>query len=271
LKEHTKTESKFFSYEEENLHYITIGSGPEPLIAFHGFGQDHQLFVRLAEKLSGRFTCYLFDVYYHGSSTRPETPLGKEQWRDTLSAFLSMKKIDRFSILSYSLGGRFGIAGAYEFADRINDLYLIAPDAIVTSIWYRFSTSFWFKRSFKYLMKNPDKFQQLLDFFERYKIVNRTLIQFARKELGPKENRIKVYRCWVYFKDLKYPTQQLVDQFNKQNVKVHLLLGSKDRIITPEEVQEKWHDVQTIDYKIIAAKHHELVYQKNLHLFFGVD
>mgnify|MGYP006266987447 CR=1 FL=1 len=262
--------SQFFTYEDENLHYITVGQGAEALIAFHGFGQDLQLFHRLAEKISERFTIYLFDVYYHGNSTRPEIPLTKDQWKATLSSFLSSKKIDRFSILSYSLGGRFGIAAAYEFAERVNELFLIAPDAIITSIWYRFSTSFGFKRLFKYLMKNPGSFQRLLNFMERYKLVNRTLIQFARKELGPKENRIKVYRCWIYFKELKYPTEDLVKRFNRHNIRIHLLLGSKDRIITPEEVREKWQHIRSIDYKIIPAKHHELVYQNNLDQFFGV-
>lgn len=56
-----------FKGQNAKIHYVRIGSGP-PLVFLHGNGEDHRIFLVLANALKHDFTLYLVDSRHHGSS-----------------------------------------------------------------------------------------------------------------------------------------------------------------------------------------------------------
>ncbi len=58
-------QESFVHYRRNVLHYVKAGNGPEPLLVFHGFGQDHTLYVPLLKSLSPRYTLYIIDLFFH--------------------------------------------------------------------------------------------------------------------------------------------------------------------------------------------------------------
>lgn len=205
------------------------------------------------------FTIYSFDLYYHGESTRADTKMSSEEWHEDFQSFLLREKIDRFSIASFSLGGRFAIVSTILFANKIESLILVAPDGIYRSFWFNLATSKPGNPLFKYLMLHPERFNQILHFVETFGLAASQMIRFAQKELAVKENRKKVYRTWTYFKTLQPDLKKFKAIVNHRHIPVHLVLGSKDYIIPAKEVTQKLVGISALTTHILEVKHHQLI------------
>ncbi len=244
---------------EEHLIYAKYGNGSKILFAFHGFGQDKNYFKSWEEKLSRRYTVYAFDLFYHGQSIRPLKSLSKMEWEKHFEKILISENIESFSLLGYSLGGRFAISSALSFPDRTEEIILIAPDGIFPTIWFKLATTPVIRQVFKYLMLNPDKLEKWMRFNKKIKIVNKYVADFVRKEMGNAENRRRVYISWNYFKSLGYNRKQLIREFRKHSFKRRLILGELDHIIRPEDVLPITNAMTGFDVEVLAKKHHQLM------------
>lgn len=241
-----------------SLHYCVKGNGSKHLILFHGFGQDHQVYDTWYNQLSDKFKIIAIDLPYHGLSSRSNQALSKEEWYELFKLLLQTEKIESFSLCGYSLGGRFALTTAYHFHRQINQLYLIAPDGIHKNRWYRLATGPG-RVLFKFLMKNPDRFFKLLDWLDRHHLVQPSISKFARQELFPKENRIKVYQSWVYLKPLGHKKSDLIERFNREEISIHLLVGDKDYIVKPSNLIPTFNKMKKIEIKTLPVKHHQLI------------
>ena len=246
------------SHLSNKLYYEKYGSAEKVLILFHGFGQNLDVLRPIAEANPDEYTYYLFDDPYHGQSSREDSELTLAEWAELFQKFLSVEDIHRFSIGGYSLGGRFALATSYSFTEQIDKLFLIAPDGIYKNRWYKLGTGPG-KLTFKHLMKNPSIFFKVLDKMDEKKWVHPSLSKFASQELGPKENRIRVYQSWVYLKPLGIKKSSLVKKFNEHQLCIEVLLGSKDNIIPPKRLIPMFNKISSATVVIKPLKHHHLV------------
>lgn len=244
---------------KHHLHYHKSGSGSRALLFFHGFGQKHTLFKDWACRLNDSHACYNFDLYYHGKSTRPNKPLSKREWQKTFEAFLDAEGITEFEIVAFSLGGRFALATAMLFPDRVKNLVLIAPDGIYKNVWYRLATQPLFNQLFRHIMLHPRRFHQLVEVAEDFSLASHSLIRFAQRELQVKSNRMRVYQSWTYFRPLQYAPKHLVKRLSQHHTPIHLVLGTKDYIIPVGKVEPALEEIPTLQTHKLPAKHHELV------------
>ena len=130
------------SYKNSTLSYRKSGHGNKALLLFHGFGQHHQAFAALSDKLAPYFTLYAFDLFFHGNSqwNEGEQPLEKVMWKDILTKFLDEHNIGKFSVLGFSLGGKFALVSLELFPAQVEQIILLAPDGVKTSFWYSLAT-----------------------------------------------------------------------------------------------------------------------------------
>src|SRR5690349_5025567 len=108
------------------------------MLAFHGFGQGKEAFSTFGEALSSDYTLYSFDLFFHGKSewNYEEEPLEKEFWSEIIQRFLKEQDIRSFSVVGYSMGGKFALATVEAFPTHVKEVYLLAPVGIWISPWY---------------------------------------------------------------------------------------------------------------------------------------
>lgn len=251
---------------EGQLVYTKFGKGTKVLFAFHGFGQDKSFFKSWEKRLGRKYTMYAFDLFYHGESQRKMGKLSKEEWTKYIEVILHKNQIERFSILGYSLGGRFAIATALAFPGMTEELILIAPDGIFLTIWFKLATTPGIRLIFKYFMSNPDKLENLIKFNERIKVINQYISDFIRKEMGTPENRKRVYLSWNHFKSLGYKRGKLIAMFNRYTFKRKIILGSKDYVIKPKGILPIIEKMGDFEIHILDKKHHQLLDDEVVHL-----
>lgn len=225
--------AEFFEFASSRIAFRRFGNGPLTLIAFHGFGQTSQVFSSLEKTIGRDYTILAIDLFFHGDSQYSLLQLlTKQHWQKLLEAFLTVHRIERFSIMGFSLGGRFALALAERFADRLDALFLVAPDGITRSFWYELATSTAAGRwLFRFFLNHLTMLNALGHALTRLGLLNRTVMRFAEISLGTAEQRDLVYQTWTQFRYIWPNLQQISEQLNQFSVKVNFFIGAFDRIV----------------------------------------
>ena len=222
------------SFHNNLLYYYKAGNGPEPLLLFHGFAQDHTFFESIIKSVSNDYTLYLFDLFFHGKSAWPniETPLKKENWKQILELFLQENSIEMFSVGGFSLGGKLVLCTLESFADRINRLFLLAPDGIKISPWYKLATSSLpMRKFFRSMISHPQIFNLMVTLATHVRPGDKSIVRFAESQMNTKEKRSRVYNTWVVFRKLKFNMKVIGSLMDTLPHPPLIIVGKFDKVI----------------------------------------
>jgi len=247
--------------QTSRLFYTQVGNGTKTLLLFHGFGQDHRVFTSLAHALSDRYTCYLFDLYYHGQSIREENehPLEKTAWKNIVQQFLTENSIESFSVLGYSMGSKFALATLEAFPASTKELFLLAPDGIKASFWYNLAISpFIFRRLFKSMIAHHDRFLTIGQWLSKTGLVDKRLLRFVEHQMNTTEKRKRVYYGWVVFRKLKFNMKKIAALINQHNISTTVIVGEHDLVIRPESVKKLLKHVAAHKLHVLPTGHNLL-------------
>lgn len=249
-------------YNESILAYQKKGQGKNVLLLFHGFGQHKQIFDELSSELESCYTLYSFDLFFHGASSwnHGEQALEKETWRAILQQFLGENKIGKFSLLGFSLGGKFVLATLELFPEKIERIFLLAPDGIKTNIWYSLATyPLLLRQFFKGMILRPNRLNQIATFLQYFHLADKGLIRFAQSQMDTQTKRERVYYSWVVFRHLNFDSQRIAQVINNHSIKLTLLAGRYDKIITPENMNRLLHFVKDYQLEILETGHNGVI------------
>lgn len=256
------SEDGFVLYEESKLYFRKTGNGPQPLLLFHGFGQDHRAFDALTKNLDTKYTLYQFDLFFHGKSTwnQGEQPLEKSDWKNILKEFLAQNKIDKFAALGFSLGGKFALASMEIFPERVTELFLLAPDGIKTNFWYNLATYPYPLRSlFKSMIHHHQRFKTIASLAQKIGLIDKGVLRFVESQMDTLEKRKKVYLSWVVFRHLKFDLSKLIQLINSHKIETVLVAGKHDKVIRPENLFPLSKKINTLQFQILEAGHNDLI------------
>ena len=265
----SETAYSHLSYHQTVLYFQKFGSGNKVLLAFHGYGQNSKAFEKIAETIGTKYTLYSFDLFFHGKSTWPfgSKPLRKTFWTEIIQNFLSSNGVSKFSLAGYSMGGKFVLATLEAFAPKIEEVFLIAPDGIKTNPWYSLATYPVFLRGvFKVMIRFPKPLFTLMDAMLYLRVLERGLIKFARRKMNTEIKRRRVYYSWVVFRHLTFDMEKIAGLINLHDIRVNMVLGKFDKIITGENMQvlvEKLNDCKLI---MLETGHNLLMDEFAMHL-----
>ena len=243
-----------------NLHYQKIGKSDKILLAFHGMGQDFSCFQKFAQTFENQYTTYLFDLPFHGKSKINQTIITKEIWREYLENFLHENQIQNFSIISFSMGGRFALATLEAFTERIENTILLAPDGITEDPFYYGATRFGFTRNiFKKVLKNNHKFHGFAGFLTRMGIVHESVLKFAKIMVDTPEKQEQLYKSWVGFRALNFNIEKLAQLINNQDINLKIFMGKYDKLLPIHNVYPLTKRLNNTELIILESTHGRLV------------
>lgn len=243
-----------------NLHYQKIGKSDKILLAFHGMGQDFSCFQNFAQTFENQYTTYLFDLPFHGKSEVDEPIITKEIWKEYLSEFLHENQIQNFSIISFSMGGRFALATLEAFSGSIENALLLAPDGITEDPFYYSATRFGFTRNvFKKILKNNHKFHGFADLLSRVGIVHESVLKFAKMMVNTPEKQKQLYQAWIGFRALNFDIEKVVQLINNQPINVQLFMGKYDKLLPIQNIYPLTKRLKNPELIILESTHGRLV------------
>jgi len=249
-------------FKESVLSYKKSGKGDRVLILFHGFGQQHHSFATLSEMLSEHYTLYAFDLFFHGDShwNEGEQPLEKDMWKEIVSGFLQTHSIERFSLLGYSLGGKFVLATLESFPERIEQIFLLAPDGIKSSFWYTLATyPVLLRLFFKSMILKPGRLQFIISLLQILHIVDNGLLRFVQSQMDTQHKRERVYYSWVVFRHLKFAMRKIAFLINGNSIGLTVIVGGHDKIIKAKNMQHLLRHVPNHQFEILDTGHNGVI------------
>ncbi len=243
------------------LAYQKSGHGDKVLLLFHGFGQHHKIFETLTEAMSSHYTLYAFDLFFHGNSKwSDETPLEKETWHEIIHKFLNENKINQFSVLGFSLGGKFTLATLELFPDRIDHVFLLAPDGIKTNFWYSLATyPLLLRRFFKSMILKPGRLHAITTVLHALHLVDNGILRFAESQMDTQEKRERVYYSWVVFRHLKFDMKTIAGLLQAHSIQFTLVVGKHDKIITTENMRQLLRYLNDYQLEILNTGHNGVI------------
>lgn len=246
------------------LHYSKFGSGDKVLLCFHGFGLSLDDFYPIEETLKNEYTFYNFDLFFHGKSfwPREERLLDKRTWKEIINYFLNKEDIhSSFSLLGFSMGGKFALATLEAFSKRIDKIILMAPDGIKTSFWYSFATyPGWTRNLFKAFIDRPKLYYSLIKYFHFFRVLDKGILRFAQSQMRTKVQREQVYFSWVVFRELKFDMEKIAQIINKNKILLELFLGKHDKIITEKNMQRLLKKLDKFELHVLNSGHSNLIH-----------
>ncbi len=255
-------ESLFLDYQDSRLHYTKSGHGSEVLLTFHGFGQNHTAFDLIINQLKDKYTIYSFDIYFHGKShwLYSADTLKKEVWKKIMEQLSLKHDITTFSMMCFSMGGKFVLTTTEMLPEKVNKLIMLAPDGIKTSMWYNLATyPIVFQGFFKSMIVKPQRFFGMLTFFKKLGLVDKGISKFAASQMNTTKNRRRVYYSWVVFKNLVFNMSDIAQVINTNHIKLTMILGKHDKIITAQGMNKLLSRLKDYNIETIDSGHNDLI------------
>jgi len=255
---------QFFNFKHARLHFTKVGTNKKNLLLFHGFGQDHQAFRKIEDSLKTSYTIFSFDIFFHGLSQwkKGEEPLEKIFWKELLSEFLRENEIESFSLLGFSMGGKFVFASLEAFPERTERIFLLAPDGIKTNFWYSLATyPIAFRSIFKSMIELPQRFKAIENFAVRVRLIDKGIVRFIESQMDTSEKRSRVYHSWVVFRHLKFDMATIASMINSNTINTTVLVGKYDKIITAGNMALLLNKLDTYTFEILETGHNGLIHE----------
>nr|WP_194362502.1 alpha/beta hydrolase [Rufibacter sediminis] len=240
-----------------------MGHGPKALLAFHGYGQEGHYYDAMARTLQPEYTVFSIDLFFHGKSTlsKADQPLSKKKLQAFIQGLLEKEHIGRFSVMAFSMGGKFALTVLEKFHGQMEELYLIAPDGIKTHLLYSIATyPGWLQGLFKRIVLRPTRFFQTLTWLQQKRWVDPSLVKFANWQMDSPQKRLRVYRSWTGFSKLTFDTRQIVALLNQSNIEVNIFLGKYDQIISQKRLQVFLNALRRHNLVVLQTGHTNLLY-----------
>ena len=227
------------NYQKDHLilHYQVFGSGPEKVVAFHGFSRTSNDYAVYHDFCHSKYTIYAVDLFYHGKSKmdgRKLRAFSKEGLRDLLADFYAHLCLERFSVIGYSMGGRIALFTLEQFAPRLNHLYLLAPDGLKNNFWHWLVTSTKTgKAIYGFTIKNSGWVGKVAHAGIKMKVLPPKIDKFLALNFGTAGARLRVYRVWKLYQHINFDHDELSKIVQSEKLKIDLVIGKKDPVIAP--------------------------------------
>ncbi len=224
------------SYKGSRWEYETFGNGDEVLLAFHGFGNHSSDFRVFEHTLGKKYKIISFNLPYHGNSSvdekSPDKTISKAELKELFQYFFDQQRIKKFSLMGYSLGGKIALQLIEFFPERINTVFLFAPDGIRNNWSNGFVTRNSVGRKiYQRIINDPSRFLRLVKMLKNTKLIHEKLSDFLHISMDTREKRQQVWDVWICFRDIKPNISKIQHSINERDISIHLFFGKYDRII----------------------------------------
>lgn len=253
------------AYKNSSISYYRLGTGPKPVVCFHGYGEAAPNFGFLADHTDNQYSIYAIDLPYHGKTEWKEGLDFKPSDLIQIVSQIINGHNQKFSIMGFSLGGRMALRLYEEDPGKIEKLILLAPDGLKLNFWYWLATQTWpGNKFFAFTMKKPGWFFGFLKWLNRLGFVNASIFKFVNYYIGDAAVRQSLYTRWTALRKIK-PHLAVIKQFIVSNkTPVRLLYGKHDRIILSSVGEKFRKGIEPHCSITIIEAGHQVLHEKHV-------
>lgn len=243
------------------LTYHSFGKGPEILLCFSGFGRSAKEFDMWSKTLGTRYTLITIDHVTEWQSENRSTPpaISKAKWIAAVNDLLNELNAKRFSVLGYSLGGRVAIWTTALFLDRIDTVYLLAPDGLNMSGWYNFSVKTWLGRQLlSHYRYRPGLVKAIGNFGLKVGLISEKQHRLFSYNADSDPLRSHLFTQWLAYRTMELNIETWLKDLRLHRIQLVLVMGQFDGIIPAKWGAKIARSYKEVDFHTISTGHNLL-------------
>ena len=258
-------ESFRLSYRNSFIEYYRFGSGPNPAICFHGYGEDASTYNFLDKYAGEQYTFYSINLPFHG----------KTEWNDgynftqndlqqIINEIINENNL-KLTLLGFSLGGRAALSLCQTMPEKIEKLVLLAPDGLKVNFWYWLATQSWAgNKFFRFTMKHPGWFFGFLKLLNTLRLVNASIFKFVNYYIGDAEVRQLLFDRWTTLRKLKPDIKRIKNIIRRNKIQIRLIYGKHDRIILSSVGERFRKEIEEYCTVSVIQSGHQVLHEKHI-------
>ena len=250
-------ESVYIPVGAERLHCLKWGRGKRLLLAFHGYGDDAGIFSPLQGLLDEEYTTVSVDLPHHGGSKWPDDVLLKTgDIAGMVDTLKSEYKVDKVSLIGYSLGGRVCLSIIERLPASIDKVVLMATDGLSINLYqYFFTQTFFGKKIFRRMLEHPGFYLRMAGWLRKMNLVDASRYKFAMHFLQTEGSRNFLLKVWPGMSDLTPSPSRLKYLIRKHHIPVTIFMGVHDKIISLPQVKRFSAGLDSVQLIILEKGH----------------
>ncbi len=226
-------------WEDSTLHYTYSVKGEQPIICFHGYGEDATRFHFLENSLPVAYSLFCINLPFHGLTQWP----GKRALTPDLLIEMIHSILQKhfnpvhpgnphWILAGYSMGGRVALSIYQHIPIQVDKLVLLAPDGLKVNFWYWLATQTTAGNGFfAFTMRNPQWFFGLVKLMHKARLLNASIFKFVNFYIGDPMVRQQLFDRWTTLRKFKPSLSLIKKEIRQHNTKIRLIYGIHDRII----------------------------------------
>ncbi len=248
--------SDFLFVNAHKTHFLKFGQGEKLLIAIHGFADRARMFAVLEKYLTEKYTVIALDLPFHGQTEWQSDTFSKAEILEIIHQILEKEGKQKFNFMAFSFGARIAQAMLPELAERIEKLYLLAPDGIKTKGMSAANhTPIWLRRLLFRLLKNPNWFLKLLKFGSKIHVVPAMIQTFLSLNLSRPDRFRRTFGCWLSLPDFYLGRRKIQAIYQKTGLPVEIFFGEKDEMIHFKSLQKMSDKLPNMKIHVLDTGH----------------
>lgn len=230
----------FWTYQDHTVHSIQFGQGDKLLLAFHGYGDNCELFLKLAPSLAQQYTVIAIDLPYHGQTQWQSPQFLPEDIFQVIQLILAEQPQTTFSLMAYSMGGRIPLALSHRFPKQIEGIFFLAAAGFQPTLAYnKWLFPGFFRRFLRWTVRKPNWIANFFYLGHKIGLLNAATYQVFERQLKNEKHRQRLFNIWVAFYKFPIRLKQFKKYVLQEQLPVHFFYGEQDKI-TPSHFGEKF-------------------------------
>lgn len=266
-----RLEVRFIAYKNSRICWYRFGSGAQPVICFHGYGESGSSFSFLEKYAKGQFTFIAIDLPFHGKTEWKEgLDFGWRDMQTIIEIILTETndkqetKNDKPILLGFSLGGRMALSFYQSIPGQVEKVILLAPDGLKVNFWYWLSTQTWLGNKFFYFtMHYPGWFFGFLKALKGLSLVNASVFKFVKYYIDNKQVRYELYNRWTALRKLRPNLSKIRSAILYNKTPFRLVYGRHDRIILSPVGERFKKGIENYCVVSVIESGHQVLHEKH--------
>lgn len=225
-------ESIYFETIAGRVHALRFGTGPELLIALHGFSNQARMFRELANSLHQRYTLVAPDLPFHGQTNWQKDHFSKTDLLEIMAQILEREQQTQCTLLGFSFGARLAQGLSTAMGGRVSRLVLLSPDGVKTvGMQLTEQTPRWLRQHLARAMKQGDALHYLLRLLSRWNLLSPPQKLFLDRHLGRPDRLARSIGCGLSLDAFVSSPQKIQESLRASGIDLLVFAGAKDQFL----------------------------------------
>lgn len=254
----SKARDYFLDLSGQQVHVCCYGSGPQLLIALHGYDYDGCVFASWANTLGDQYTICAPDLPFHGQTSWADTEFRPQGIEDIITAIAHHEGASTFHLAGHSLGARLLVCTGNAWVGKVTQFILLAPAGIGS---FDRVPPLWMQRIAEKALTRPAWLRFVVNFGSRLKLVNNFHRRYAEVQLYPPDKRNLLFRAYNSLRHLRTTRPDRKLFWEQTTIPTLVVLAEQDRFV-PNGAIRVYFSKNKNTHLVEIAGNHDLVNEK---------